>query len=115
VKEYDRARAIYKYALDQLPRGAVQQLYETFNKFEKQHGSRCVAVGMTGPGIAVHPCVYAGSCVWRSLWRSPGGTCGVCYLHLGLEPDVADPGAALHHLPLRRCVAGGRDWFRGVW
>lgn len=43
MKEYDRARAIYKYALDQLPRGAAQQLYETFNKFEKQHGSRCVA------------------------------------------------------------------------
>jgi hypothetical protein len=44
VKEFDRARAIYKYALDQLPRGAAQQLYETFNKFEKQHGSRCAAV-----------------------------------------------------------------------
>ncbi len=42
VKEYDRARAIYKYALDQLPRGAAQNLYETFNKFEKQHGSRYV-------------------------------------------------------------------------
>jgi hypothetical protein len=42
VKEYDRARAIYKYALDQLPRGAAQQLYTRFNTFEKQHGSRWV-------------------------------------------------------------------------
>lgn len=42
VKEFDRARAIYKYALDQLPRGSAQTLYETFNKFEKQHGSRYV-------------------------------------------------------------------------
>ena len=42
VKEYDRARAIYKYALDQLPRGAAQQLYTRFVAFEKQHGSRWV-------------------------------------------------------------------------
>ena len=40
VKEYDRARAIYQYALDQLPRGAAQQLYTRFVTFEKQHGSR---------------------------------------------------------------------------
>lgn len=43
VKEFDRARAIYKYALDQLPRNAAQQLYTRFVTFEKQHGSRCVA------------------------------------------------------------------------
>lgn len=42
VKEHDRARAIYKYALDQLPRGAAQTLYARFVAFEKQHGSRCV-------------------------------------------------------------------------
>lgn len=42
VKEHERARAIYKYALDQLPRGAAQQLYARFVAFEKQHGSRWV-------------------------------------------------------------------------
>ena len=47
VKEFDRARAIYKYALDQLPRGAAQHLYDTFNRFEKQHGSRCVDVAIS--------------------------------------------------------------------
>lgn len=55
VKEYDRARAIYKYALDQLPRGAAQHLYETFNKFEKQHGSRWVKS---------HCAAAVGACMW---------------------------------------------------
>jgi hypothetical protein len=58
VKEYDRARAIYKYALDQLPRGAAQHLYETFNKFEKQHGSRYVHTA----GFRSLLCGWAPSC-----------------------------------------------------
>lgn len=40
VKEPERARAIYKYALDHLPKSAAQQLYARFVTFEKQHGSR---------------------------------------------------------------------------
>lgn len=40
VKEHERARAIYKYALDNLPKAAAQELYTRFVDFEKQHGSR---------------------------------------------------------------------------
>lgn len=40
VKEPERARAIYKYALDHLPKAAAQQLYTRFVAFEKQHGTR---------------------------------------------------------------------------
>jgi crooked neck len=40
VKEPERARAIYRYALDHLPRGAAQALYTRFVAFEKQHGDR---------------------------------------------------------------------------
>jgi hypothetical protein len=40
VKEPDRARAIYKYALDHLPKSEAGQLYARFVTFEKQHGDR---------------------------------------------------------------------------
>lgn len=40
VKEPERARAIYKYALDHLPKGAAAGLYGRFVQFEKQHGDR---------------------------------------------------------------------------
>ena len=40
MKEPERARAIYKYALDHIPRGQANSLYQRFVTFEKQHGSR---------------------------------------------------------------------------
>lgn len=40
MKEYDRARAIYKHALDHIPRGQASSLYSRFVAFEKQHGDR---------------------------------------------------------------------------
>lgn len=40
VKEPERARAIYKYALDHLPKAQAQSLYARFVQFEKQHGDR---------------------------------------------------------------------------
>lgn len=39
-KEFERARAIYKYALDHVPKGKADALYGRFVKFEKQHGNR---------------------------------------------------------------------------
>lgn len=39
-REYDRARAIYKYALDKLSKEEAPQLYNAFITFEKQHGDR---------------------------------------------------------------------------
>ncbi|KAI5480437.1 pre-mRNA-splicing factor CLF1 [Pseudohyphozyma bogoriensis] len=39
-KEYDRARVIYKFALDRLPRSMSSQLYASYSAFEKQHGDR---------------------------------------------------------------------------
>lgn len=40
VKEVDRARAIYKYALDHLPKSQAGELYRRFVQFEKQLGDR---------------------------------------------------------------------------
>jgi len=40
LKEYERARTIYKYALDRLPRSKSQALYEAYTAFEKQFGDR---------------------------------------------------------------------------
>jgi hypothetical protein len=39
-KEPDRARTIYRYALDHVPRGKVDALYARFAAFEKKHGNR---------------------------------------------------------------------------
>lgn len=39
-KEPERARAIYKYALDHIPKGQAQDVYKRFVAFEKQHGDR---------------------------------------------------------------------------
>lgn len=39
-KEYERARAIYKFALDRLPRSKSSGLYASYAHFEKQFGDR---------------------------------------------------------------------------
>ncbi|PIL32658.1 hypothetical protein GSI_05362 [Ganoderma sinense ZZ0214-1] len=40
LKEYERARVIYKFALSRLPRSKSAPLYAAYTKFEKQHGAR---------------------------------------------------------------------------
>lgn len=40
LKEYERARAIYKYALDRLPRSKSMSLHKAYTTFEKQFGDR---------------------------------------------------------------------------
>ena len=40
LKEYDRARAIYKYALDRMPRSRSVNLQKQYTTFEKQFGDR---------------------------------------------------------------------------
>jgi crooked neck len=40
LKEYERARAIYKYALDRLPRSKSLALHKAYTTFEKQFGDR---------------------------------------------------------------------------
>jgi crooked neck len=40
LKEYERARVIYKFALARLPRSKSANLYAQFTRFEKQHGDR---------------------------------------------------------------------------
>ncbi|TFK22117.1 pre-mRNA-splicing factor CLF1 [Coprinopsis marcescibilis] len=39
-KEFERARVIYKFALDRIPRSKSAGLYASYTKFEKQHGTR---------------------------------------------------------------------------
>ena len=40
LKEFDRARAIYKYGLDRLPRSKAAILHKAYTTFEKQFGDR---------------------------------------------------------------------------
>lgn len=40
LKEYERARAIYKYALDRLPRSRSMNLHKAYTTFEKQFGDQ---------------------------------------------------------------------------
>ncbi|KAI2057846.1 NineTeen Complex (NTC) component [Ophidiomyces ophidiicola] len=40
LKEYERARAIYKYALDRLPRSKSVALHKAYTTFEKQFGDQ---------------------------------------------------------------------------
>ncbi|KAH8112430.1 pre-mRNA-splicing factor CLF1 [Phellopilus nigrolimitatus] len=40
LKEYERARVIFKFALERLPRSKSSALYAAYTKFEKQHGTR---------------------------------------------------------------------------
>ncbi|KAI8629111.1 cell cycle control protein [Xylariaceae sp. FL1651] len=40
LKEYERARAIYKYALDRLPRSKSMGLHKAYTTFEKQYGDK---------------------------------------------------------------------------
>ncbi|GLB39792.1 putative pre-mRNA-splicing factor CLF1 [Lyophyllum shimeji] len=39
LKEYERARVLYKFALSHIPRSKSASLYASYTKFEKQHGS----------------------------------------------------------------------------
>lgn len=40
LREYERARTIYKYALDRLPRSKALTLHKSYTTFEKQFGDR---------------------------------------------------------------------------
>ena len=39
-REYERARAIYKYALEQIPKQKAQDLFKAYTQFEKKFGDR---------------------------------------------------------------------------
>ncbi|KAF8346034.1 pre-mRNA-splicing factor CLF1 [Amanita rubescens] len=45
LKEYERARVIYKFALGKIPRSKSAALYAAYTKFEKQHGTRSTLEG----------------------------------------------------------------------
>ncbi len=40
AREYDRARAIYKYALDNIPKQNAKELFKAYTRFEKKFGDR---------------------------------------------------------------------------
>ena len=39
-REYDRARTIYKYALEHIPKQEAQELFKSYTQFEKKYGDR---------------------------------------------------------------------------
>ncbi|KAL4860107.1 Crooked neck-like protein 1 [Chlorella vulgaris] len=55
VKEVDRARAIYKYALDHLPKSQAGELYRRFVQFEKQLGDREGIEASAAPPLPPRP------------------------------------------------------------
>ena len=71
VKEDERARAIFRYALDHIPKAQAQDVYRRFVAFEKQHGNRdAIEVGLFCPtGHCGYICmpVYASGLVSTSL------------------------------------------------
>lgn len=67
----ERARAIYKYALDHIPKAQAENLYARFVAFEKQHGDR--------EGIEE---VVISKRRWGQGCRAGAG-CGVCAVALG--------------------------------
>jgi crooked neck len=38
--QYERARVIYRYALENLPKDKHEEIYKAFTQFEKRHGER---------------------------------------------------------------------------
>lgn len=40
VKEFERARTIYKYALDHIPKKDAQEIYKMWISFEKKTGDK---------------------------------------------------------------------------
>ena len=40
MKELERARVLYKYALDNIPKDKSKNLYDQYLTFEKQHGEK---------------------------------------------------------------------------
>ncbi len=40
LREYDRAKILFKYALEQIPKEKSTRLYQKYLEFEKQHGTR---------------------------------------------------------------------------
>ena len=40
LMQHERARIIYKYALDHLPKARAQEMYQMYTQFEKQFGNR---------------------------------------------------------------------------
>lgn len=78
VGEMERARAIYKYALDHIPRAQADNVYRRFVSFEKQHGDR------EGIEVIHAPCFHSNraaptmqaatlnhSCAYLKGWHSP--------------------------------------------
>ena len=68
VGEDARARAIYKYALDHIPRSQADNVYKRFVAFEKQHGDRDgIEVGQKPScrsTLSIVRCMTAGA-TWR--------------------------------------------------
>lgn len=46
MKEYDRARTVYKVALDKIPKSKAEALFNSFTSFEKRFGDRSAVEGV---------------------------------------------------------------------
>ena len=59
----ERARAIFKYALDHIPKAQANDVYRRFVTFEKQHGDRegievrflCIPLPLPSAAVRVAP------------------------------------------------------------
>ncbi|KAJ7247256.1 hypothetical protein C8J57DRAFT_1475806 [Mycena rebaudengoi] len=72
LKEYERTRMFYKFALERIPRSKSAQLYAAYTKLEKQHGTRStldntVLGNMTGAITTPGSTTRLGEGVWQDL------------------------------------------------
>ncbi|KAJ7204866.1 hypothetical protein C8J57DRAFT_1259178 [Mycena rebaudengoi] len=72
LKEYERTRMFYKFALERIPRSKSAQLYAAYTKLEKQHGTRSmldntVLGNTTGAIMMPGSTTRLGEGVWQDL------------------------------------------------
>jgi crooked neck len=80
--ELERARCIYRYALDNVPKGRVEELYAAYTTFEKQHGDR---EGIEAVVLAKRRMGYE-----EQLAASPGAY-DAWFDYARLEEEAGDP------------------------
>ena len=118
-REFERARAIYKYALDHVEKSRADALYARFVTFEKQHGDRESIEEVLSAKKRLQVWPFDGS----SRGTTPAGFTGVWagfYILSRLKSAQRDrmllvvPGTTCALLAVRRCSGGAAAELRRV-
>ncbi|KAH8115311.1 hypothetical protein DFH11DRAFT_1759329 [Phellopilus nigrolimitatus] len=115
LKEYERARVIFKLAVERLPRSNLSALYVACTKFEKQHGTRTTldTTVIGKPSLQYEPAREAGN----TMQRPPSETCLHAYKFLSRFFSASGLGLRYHcksREPLAACSGGSAAGDRGL-